>query len=386
MELESALSPRNSPNSADRAPLNRMEQWPNDDLLMQAHAREYLKAEFPEAYEVLDWPELRRTFEEIDKKAIKARKRRQRIGFTAVGVAGLGAFLSAALPLVELAGGEVMRSAFFAAVALSAAGLVFSLFFVTIDRAKSQWLEQRLLTERLRQFYFQFMIFNAGLAIRAMRDPTALEEWRREQAEAVQFFLAWAKRPMRAELAAVIDDVNDKHAWMRAKWRRRPEIPLPSNELDTYFGILRRQRIGIQLHYVREKLQPGFGSPESRLNLSQVVGYTCASLTFAATAVAAALLLQGSTTAALEFRILTSIAALCGAVGVVCKVLAEGLQLKMDVERYRWYRAAVADIDAEFHDNDVSRRFALLRKIEYVAYREMREFLKIHEESKFRLT
>lgn len=371
-----------SDNPSGGPPLDRMELWENEDLLLSDNARACLEAHRPGASAVMDWPELRALFANLDNAASAGRKRRQRIAFTALCVAAFGALMTAVLPLVELLGGGFVRWTFAAAAAISATGLIWSVLLALRDPHRSQWLEHRMRTERLRQFHFQFLVRHFDLAAEALADANMLEQLKAEREKAIEGFRAWLARPMHAELTAVIADVNDKLIWQIAA-SGSPDSPACSKEVETLFGLLRNQRIGIQLAYVREKLASGFGSPESRFRWLQGIGSFCAIAAPLLSIAAAIVLFQTDTTGDISFRVLTSLIALVGLVAIFARALSEGLQLKADVARYHWYRDAVADLDARFHNPDPAVRLNVLFEMESLAYREMREFLTTHNEAGF---
>lgn len=377
----------NRANTPTAPPLDRIELWGNDDLLLTAEARAVLAAQSPEALLVLDWPDLRNLFGELDLSATNARKRRHRVGLFALSIGVIGAITTAVLPIIELLGGGFVRWTFAVAAAISTIGLVWTTFLALRDINRSQWLEGRLQTERLRQFYFQFLSANFDLASQALTDASARAALNSERVRALRIFKAWLAKPMSAELTAVIEDVNDKRVWQLIEWRAPLYMPRPGAEREAtkLFELIREQRLGIQLAYIREKLTPGFGSPETRLRFLDGTSNFC---TVAATILSigtAIILFQAKSTDDLTFRVMTSLIALIGLIAIFSRAVADGLQLKANVVRYRWYRDAVADLDASFNNPDPLARYKVLRDMELLAYREMREFLDTHLQADFNL-
>ena len=370
---------------AVRRRINRMELWCNDDLLLTMQARSSLELDYPGATRVFDWEALRLLFNSFDARANKSWKRRQAFAIIAVSVAGVGAILSATLPVIELLGADIMRWWFGLSALFSAVGLLWTAILMLMPGSKQQWLEHRLRTERLRQFYFQFMISDPSLAALARSDEAALKSWTAARGQALRAFEAWLQRPMQAELAAVVQDVNHKLVWQRARWRSSPAALSTGVGLAEYFDILRRQRLGIQLNYVCEKLEPGFGSPETRLTVLRTAARIGAAGAVLAALAAAAVLFAEQPAEAFPFRLLTSLTALFGVITIFVKVLEEGLGLRSDIERYRWYRDAVADLEGRFNDPGPGSRIAVLRELELISYREMREFLRSHYNARFSL-
>jgi hypothetical protein len=238
------------------------------------------------------------------------------------------------------------------------------------------------LTERLRQFYFQQLLSDPALATRARTDPDALLQWQGKRAQAFRMFEAWLDRPVHSELLMVIDDVNLRLTWFDDAWTSYPSLQ-PSVELEDYFAILRRQRLGVQSNYVREKLAAGVSSPETRLKIAQTASWILTFATVVVTAGTAILLFNGVNTDSNHFAMLASLIGLVGVVSTVIRVVSEGLQLRTDRDRYHWYRDAIREIDARLNNTDPAVRMAALQDFERSSYREMRDFLKSHDEARF---
>lgn len=359
-----------------------MAEWRNDDLLISQYQRDLLESLFPGSVAVFDFPELRALFEGFDKSADANRKRRQRNGFRAILVAGIGAALAALLPIVDLLGGEISRSLFALAAILTLVGFGWAMLLILVDKHKEAWLEHRLLTERLRQFYFQQLLSDHCLAARALADPTALCAWKNKRAHALTLFEAWLNRPRSSELLAVINDVNLHAAWLDESWTRYPALE-QGVALGDYFAILRMQRVGVQRNYVREKLAAGVASPVSRLKAAQVTSWVLTLTTISLTSVSAILLFDGTTTKSPLFAVLASSIALVGVLATLVRVLAEGLQLRPDCDRYHWYCDAISEVEARLNNPDPTVRMVALQEFERTSYRELRDFVKTHAEARF---
>lgn len=360
-----------------------MKHWRNPDLLVPDEVRTRLEAEFPGMLGPFDWPELRKLFEGFDVSANAARQRRRRVVLLAVSAAGTGALLAAVLPLIELAGTAVARWTFAVAALLSLVGLAWAIGLQLVDRRKAEWLEHRLRTERTRQFYFQFMLSNPDLAAAAFHDGKALEEWKAHRRTAFTALEAWLKLPMEAELRRVIADVNLTGVWQMSSWATRPRINLRAAQLESYFRILKRQRIDIQLDYIREKFGGGLRSPEKQLQAIGIASWILTILAVLFGVAGAATLFFGGSIESASFRGFVSATATVGVLSIFLRVLSEGLQLREDVDRYRWYRKAIEAVDASYNDPAPAARLRALRELERITYREMREFLLAQQESKF---
>ena len=67
-------------------------------------------------------------------------------------------------------------------------------------------------------------------------------------------------------------------------------------------------------------------------------------------------------------------------------MLNEGLLLRTEAERCRWYLASVRSIARRFQEADAAERIRLLRELERLAYQEMRRFLVTFKEARFSFT
>lgn len=357
---------------------DHMAGWSNDDLLLQPAARAQVEAEHKGACRVFVWESLSDLFKTFDSEAGKKRRLRQKSGLIAVLLTTIGSAISAALPLFGGSGALFVISA-----ALSVFGLVWCLALAISDPNKADWLQNRLRTERLRQFYFQFMGSDPALAAAAFSDDAALERWKIKRQQAEDMFRAWLAKDMRQELDSVVRDVNHREAWQMTSWENPPATPARTPALDDYFALMRKQRIGIQGRYITQKLRHGFGSPLTRHMTNQVLSYIVAIVTIGLSVWTAMLVVAGTPAEQAPIPQIVSAMALLGVLAMFLKIMAEGQQLRADVDRYQWYKQAIDDVDARFNDPDPAARIAALRKMEENSYRELRDFLKAHNDARF---
>lgn len=69
--------------------------WRNDDLMLTEKMRMQVKADRPRAFAVLDWPEMRQLFSEIDDRSKVGKRKVRSSGVQAVLVAASGLALAA---------------------------------------------------------------------------------------------------------------------------------------------------------------------------------------------------------------------------------------------------------------------------------------------------
>ena len=68
---------------------------------------------------------------------------------------------------------------------------------------------------------------------------------------------------------------------------------------------------------------------------------------------------------------------------VALRVLNEGLLVRTEAERYRWYLASVRSIARRYEKAETDDRIRLIRELERLAYQEMRRFLITSKEARF---
>ena len=370
-----------------------LKDWPNDDVLLTENARKHLTMQAPTVAPVLIWPELAKLFEQNDEIAKGQKQRRLARGLLAVGLSLLGLAVAIWSPIIiGLDGIESVFSdeaeTFLGLLAAGAtfAGGLLGISQVLWGRSKVQWLERRFVTERMRQFYFQFIINNLEAAAKAMNGGADLAAWNDLREKALAEFRKQIFDDAPAAYIEVLKDKGDAKTWYEDKWRARPTTfaagvaPL-AQEL---FGVLKKQRIGIQKRHSSAKTHATFYSPVFRaLWLDRFSDL----LTFAVLVVAVMTGIWMFTDGITEdVKLWLAISATLSAVIVALRVVDDGMQLNPEAERYEWYSAACSALWDRFGDAEsVSDKMEILRDQERLSYQEMRRFLQSHHKARFLL-
>ena len=140
----------------------------NDDLLIWDEDVEYIKKKYPTLLHILDFDDLKKVFLEYDEPANAAKRRSRVWGYVTI-VLAVGALLGAsAYPMYEDASaaetfGLLAAICGVASVPIGYWGLMFG-------KAKREWLYRRLMTERLRQFHFQTIVFRLPELLASLDD------------------------------------------------------------------------------------------------------------------------------------------------------------------------------------------------------------------------
>jgi len=361
---------------------NPLDDWPNEDLLFEQKHRDFVRRRHPRAAPILDWPELRALFAAHDPEAGRFRSRSRRLGVVAVALGGASLVLAAFLGAIQQAapGWAPYLAALAALLAVASGATGFS--GVLSGRDKARWLAHRFWTERMRQLHFQLIANNLPLAARAMADPSRIAEWERLRAEVLDGFEHAYMGPIVEALERMRRDLAEDQPWIAPAWAGAAEAPAPGSEADELFHLLRLQRFGIQRRYATYKLKEGAHSPRTR---SRWVHGGADAMTVLALLTSAALgllyvLLEPGAPA---LPILAGVGGMLAGLILALRVLAEGLQLKSETERYEWYLAAVDSLERRYEAGDGEAKVALLRDMERLSYQELRWFTTSFDESRF---
>jgi len=352
--------------------------WPNDDLLITAKSRADLKAAHPQAFRVLDWPELRAAFKRHNDAATKAKRKNRVQGVSGLAISGPGLMVLAVAPL---AGPNEPRMQFLALVLMSLGGLL-GLLHWTVMRAQRTWLGHRYCAERLRQFHFQSLVSNLDLVSLAMTDDQALAELRRKRVTWLSDLGLETPDP-RYLVRDVIEDSTDAALWLRPEFRDAKPPRADKAQLALLFTALERLRIGIQYAYAQRNLGSDIYSAPLRAKLLRFVADGGFIASLAVMAIAWVTFMSGTLFLHLSPLEWTGIMGLISAGGLVGKSLLEGMQAEADVDRYVTYAESLSEVKRQYEQPAISAKVEALRRLELLAYREMRHFLRTHQMARF---
>jgi hypothetical protein len=371
-----------------------LEDWPNDDLLLGEKERENFYLRRGRLAPIFDWPELREAFKVPEKSAGDARKRSRRRGVIAVALGFAGLALTALTPYFAKLSSDpelVERCIGGAAAVFIVSGTIVGFQQALIGQAKRRWLISRYWTERIRQFHFQLILNNLERAAAAVGDEAALDAWRTFRAGKFADFLHDAEQSLETAFDRLQDDHAEEDVWVDRASSQRPPTAAVTPKLAELLDGLGALRIGVQELYAHLKLKPGFYSPHTQAELLHGVSdaFTAAILLLTvavgAVYVFEAVYVYGSEEPHLWRLWMLGLAGALTAAVVALRVLNEGLLLRTESERYRWYLWSVRSIRGrfEFEKANADERIRLLRELERLAYQEMRRFLVTSKEARF---
>lgn len=365
---------------------NPLAGWANDDLLLDERRRAEIKTQFPNAIRVLDWPELRDAFVGYDAHANLSRRTNRGHGVVAVSLGYTGLVLSAASVLIPDWGVLFTRWDVVVAVAgalLTVLGGWVGFQTFLIGRRKREWIVNRFWTERLRQFYFQFIINNLPAASGAMGSADAFKAFDEIRTMALSDFMVGTDRSFDRVLTAMLSDTGEADPWIERGWEREDAIE-PDSLGAELIAALGETRLGVQERYTQRKLRQGYHSASWRLGVLRALGdlltVTVLFITLAIGVVAG----FSNTTSTPPLEILIFAGAVLSGGVVALKAIEEGQQLAADDERYSWYLASVRALKQRFNmATNGATRLHVLRELEHLSYQELRRFILAARASRF---
>lgn len=357
--------------------------WENDDLLISQKARDELRGCEPDAFAVLDWPALRETFAHIDKAANAAKdwtdKWRK---WTVIG---------ATIALVLTAGSTLLPTVlqWFAGLiaalltVLTAVSIAYGMLLYR--GGHSHWLHLRFKTERLRQFYFQYLTAECDRCAIAIDTPQTLSKLLAHRQAAFEHFLdSTLDDPAGFKSARenMDRDALSEAFWIDPSWAgKRPTYRGPGMEM--LFDRLRKQRIEGQGKYVVKKTTGSIYSPRTRADVmnvaSRIIGWLMLGLAFWV----GLLLIHGASINSGFVVNLVATEAICGALVVGGRMALDTHGFAGDAGRYGWYLAAIESHETDYESaRSVLEKHAALAAMERSSYRELRDFIHLHSRAR----
>ncbi len=357
--------------------------WENDDLLIEQRARDELERREPEVFPVLDWPALRDGFCAIDTEANGAKAWTDQWRKWTVIAATVALVLAAGSPLLPtplqwLAG---LLAALL--TVLTAGSVAYGM--VLYRGGHSNWLHLRFKTERLRQFYFQYLIAESDRCAIAIDKPDTLPALLEHRQAALEDFLSSTFEDPAGFQAArqkMEEDQLSQAFWIDASWADSTPTYQGSGMVK-FFDRLRKQRIEGQGKYVVKKTTGSIYSPRTRANVmntaSQITGCIMLGLAFWV----GLLLIQGVSIKSELVVSLIAAEAVCGALVVGGRMALDTHGFAGDAGRYGWYLAAIESHETAFNNaRTVTEKHAALAAMERSSYRELRDFIHLHSKSR----
>jgi hypothetical protein len=379
----------------------------NDDLLAnpddQAAAREL----YPTLAHALYHQELIDYFKKYDDRAGAAKKTSRTWGKWAIALGATAIALAAMEIIVEISAashwpliiGAVAAVCGIASVAIGAIGVLFG-------SRKREWLRNRFMGERIRQFHFQSFIAQlpqivASLQRNGDKAAQARADFESNRRKLFREFKTEFERNLDGQFAIAIGPYGDADWWLHGS----EHAFSPENyqqELDLLFIAYRQLRIKHQLGFTNFKLQSDhkiFSAMPVRqveileniskagiawLLLIHVCVLAIVMLTFGVLILGVSLVFPIGDAAGLISIVFSAAIIVIAVVALSTRAVQQGLQPEREIERYQQYRSAVQAILEEFDEADTPyRKIRVMRQMERVAFDELRNFVRTHDRSSF---
>jgi RsiW-degrading membrane proteinase PrsW (M82 family) len=368
----------------DAGQIASMEHDFNTDLLLDADDREEAKRAYPDIFFALDNAPLRDAFLPFDRRANLSKARSRRWGVISIFLAAGALMLAGAetlyhdLPLLQ------RRLIAALGAAAGVASLVIALFGMIFRGRKVRWLADRLATERIRQFHFQYYVMHMGDILAGADDAAAAGAFVKRRAEAFDRFARGYLANIDEQLHVIVHEEDCGEGALVAEEAQTPASD--EARATQYFSAYARLRFDRQLNYCNHVLRESRSIwKPSAARQAQLLG------DIALAGVFGLLVLHGlvflGAFGDIEWMNGAPIHALAISAAIVAlaaRTFEEGFQPKREIERMRQYRVLLRRTHARFRAAETpALKIAAMQELERLTYEEMALFLKSNYEAQF---
>jgi len=368
----------------DAGQIARMEHAFNTDLLFDEADRDEAKRAYPEIFFALDNPRLREAFVPFDDRANQSKARSRRWGGIAVTLGAVALLVSGAETLYRDLPRMELRAVAASGLAIGLAGILIGAFGLIRRDRKMRWLADRLATERLRQFHFQYYVENAAAILSGAKDPKAAATFVDGRDQALNGFAIGFLARIDEELHEIVHEEDCGDGLLFAG--EGESISADDQHLKQYFEAYERLRFNLQLNYCAHVLRESRTFfKRSAIRQAEALGAVTRAgifglLVFFGSALFGAL-------AEIDWMrspVVHSLGVSAAILALAAQTFEEGLQPKREIERMRQYRILLRRTHAKFiaAENPASK-IAAMRELESSTYQEMALFLKSNYEAQF---
>jgi hypothetical protein len=382
----------------------------NDDLLANAPDYEDAKRQFPSIIHVLHHPELQKYFDDLA-NAAKARSRKW--GAAAIWCGAIAIALAAAEIILQSYRRDLDPSigsdwenlvAWTIAVAAALSGIVSVLIGkmgVLYGSRKSEWLQNRFMTERIRQFHFETFVARLPQIVASLQgddDATriaSVEEYVRQRSEWFAIFQSELKGKVGAVLSLTLDTRGSHVSQHEAT---ELDHSTDHKELEPLFKAYCKYRIMHQLKYTADKLGTSSrfltsGKPRDQAAIlrginSWGIGVLFFVHIFVLGSVIFYALMSNSGNFLSAFSPISgpfnAIIILIAILALVARAFEQGLQPEREIERYQQYLSNVTSVLERFNKAKTQNEaIGVMRDMERLSFYEMCDFLVTNNDAVF---
>ncbi len=374
----------------------------NDELLINDSYRQTIQNNYRDIAFVLKHKALREKFKTINTIANKQKSKSRYCGFVAVCLATVALIIAAFEPIIYA---QASNSANWSWVPKLAAGFAaftgliavsIGFFGILFSKSKDQWLHNRLITERLRQWHAQSLVGNITAIITAAKSDKGITDFiERREAEFEEF-----KQETITQVAAVFQRYISKPllyskgqhenlVWARSQWAMTDkDVSYDSDDsiLQQLLTVYESIRMRGQIQYTDYKLKSKRESFWTHAGVqARVIGnmaFVCVIGIF----FLHMLVLCGaiSDITWMKGPFVHALAVSCAIIALAGRTLDEGFQPRLEIERLDAYLTRLLSAEKQFKNaKSIHIKIAAMREIEEAAVAEMISFLKTNNDSKF---
>ncbi len=375
----------------------------NDDLLAGADDQEAFRLLFPDIFHVLDHPELRAEFAAYNQIANRAKKRVHAIGLVAVGLAAMALLSSAATPILKAVEDvpnlsptalTSVRWLQAASIYLEVAGLVgaaIALGGVRISYWKKQWLEARLMTEKLRAWHFQTLAYR-GKEVEESCDPNdpaaAAAAYREKRVKWFVAYLHQHRGKLDSQLQGLIEGPESQYSALHELPSR---YPADSGVARQVFEAYKALRFKHQSDYAAHKLKKDTTQPlwkphrwPTAVFKGRLDGLSSFCVVGALGTSAYVVLAHFWQWPLADSPAMPAVSLCFLVLSVTARGILDGLAVREESQRYVDYAAEVRYLLTRFESTKVQgERLQLMQDMERAAIEELKGFIRAHYEAKF---
>lgn len=375
----------------------------NDEFFLKPELEAKGASDFPRTWFAIHNPNISKAFDEIDSLAKQQKMRFQNFGFWAVGFAVLALSLAAiesafVLPAVDAHQLPKLAST---AIALAAAiaGIVscsVGLLGMGISGRKQQWLETRLICERIRQWRWQYFCATIPKIVSASGNTAKVAEYRSAWDDDFNRFLGdlrnaapdHLKSALRPSKPADVSMWLDDGFGQSIKSLDLGTLSTSSTEKQTMHEILAAYeniRIGAQSRYADylvNKVGPFRIHPGTQKKVLHRFGYWIVIAILVLHLAVVAGIFLGFPELKSKLVHVTAIVLALAALGL--RAAEDGLRPTELLERQKGYLAEVTSIGDTYDSSrgDYRERAAMIA-LEKAAYKEMLDFLQNADKARY---
>jgi len=379
----------NMPSQAGVAHEASLEHRFNDDIALEQADLDFLFKQFPDIVHALDNPELRAEFAKHEAVANRSKKRVQFAGMIAIALAATALLAAAAKPTLHLVHGMPSWVGTLLVglelLALAAAAIAMGGFGMGKDKIK--WLEARMMTEILRAWHFQFLIYRGKEVEASCATDPAKEAFLRSRTTALEAFVhEWTGKADSHYLDLLENaDVQYRPLHDSASGYTR-EGPIERMVFRAYRLLRFQHQLTYSTHKLKNTTDKQFWQilkwPTRVLqDRTTLLARVCVLISLVFSVVVIFSHFSGyDEVAAFASVAIVSLLVL----NVVSRTIQDGLAAPKELERYRDYQQKTRYLLQRFdHTAASEERLEFMRDMERAAIEELRSFLRANEEARF---